>query len=55
MQDLFNTPIRKKKVIDGIYAYQYHNGIININGSKYLGYSMTYAIAKWKKDNKIKR
>lgn len=51
MQDLFNTPIRKRKVRNGIYAYQYSNGTININGSKYLFYSLTDAIRAWRKAN----
>lgn len=51
-QDLFITPIRKRKVRAGIYAYQYANGVININGSKYLEYSLTEAIQIWRKQNK---
>ena len=50
-QDLFITPIRKRKVRAGIYAYQYANGVININGQKYLEYSLTEAITTWRKQN----
>lgn len=35
MQDLFETPIKTKKVRNGVYAYMYRNGCININGIKY--------------------
>lgn len=50
MIDLFSTPIRKRKVRSNIYAYQYANGTININGNKYLMYNMTDAINKFRKD-----
>jgi hypothetical protein len=53
MQDLFETPISKRKVRNGIYAYQYSNGVININGQKYLEYSLTDAIKAWRKLNPI--
>lgn len=48
--DLFDTPVREKKVRNGIIAYQYRNGTININGQKYLYYSLTDAIRKFRKD-----
>ncbi len=41
---LFETPIERKKVRDGIYAEKYPNGCINIDGQKYFGFSMTDAI-----------
>jgi hypothetical protein len=47
--DLFETPIRSKKVRSGIYAHAYRSGTININGQKYLGYSMSEAIRLWRK------
>jgi hypothetical protein len=50
MVDLFDTPIKSKKVRNGVVAYQYRNGIININGQKYAMYSMTDAIKKFRKD-----
>jgi hypothetical protein len=53
MQDLFATPIRKTKVRNGIYAYQYDNGCININGTQYHFYSMRDAIKLWRNNNKI--
>ena len=49
MRDLFDTPIKAKKVRQGIIAYQYRNGTININGQKYLMYSMTDAIKDFRK------
>ena len=33
MQDIFSTPIKKVKVRNGIYAYQYKNGTINKQAS----------------------
>ena len=51
MADLFSTPIRSKKVRNGVYAYQYQNGTINIDGRKYIGYSMTESIRLWRKSN----
>jgi len=51
--DLFSTPIGKAKVRNNIYAYRYPNGIINIAGQRYIGYSMTAAIRLWRKGNKI--
>lgn len=50
MIDLFETPVKTKKVRNGIYAHQYRNGTININGQKYCMYSMTDAIRKFRKD-----
>jgi hypothetical protein len=44
MIDLFNTPISRTKVRNGIYAYKYANGTINIEGKKYVGYSIKEAI-----------
>lgn len=49
--DLFNTPISKTKVRNGVYAYKYSNGVININGEKYLEYSIKDAIKKWRSKN----
>ena len=49
--DLFDTPIKQKKVRNGVIAYQYRNGIININGQKYSMYSMTEAIKAFRKKN----
>ena len=51
MNDLFETPIRKRKVRNGIYAYQYRNGTININGTKFLMYTMADAIKAWRNAN----
>jgi hypothetical protein len=47
---LFDEPISSKEVRNGITAYKYRNGVININGQKYSGYSMTEAIAKFRRD-----
>jgi hypothetical protein len=50
MIDLFETPVKSKKIRKGVTAHQYRNGVININGQKYLMYSMTDAIKKFRKD-----
>lgn len=42
--DLFERPIKSTKVRNGLYAHQYRNGCINIDGQKYYGFSMTDAI-----------
>lgn len=49
MIDLFNTPIQSKKVSSGVIAYKYRNGTININGQKYVLYSMTEAIQDYRR------
>jgi hypothetical protein len=51
MNDLFKTPISRTKVRNGIYAYKYSDGFININGKKYIGYSVTEAIKLYRKNN----
>jgi len=48
--NLFETPIKSKKVRKGITAYQYKNGTVNINGNKYAMYSLSEAIGKYRKD-----
>ena len=49
LPDLFETPIKSKRVRKGVTAYLYRNGTININGMKYVGYSMTDAIKLYRK------
>ncbi len=41
--------IKSKKVRNGVYAYVTQGGI-NIEGISYIGYSLTEAIAKYRKD-----
>jgi len=53
MRDLFETPIKATQVRKGVTAYKYPNGVINIEGHKYLLFSMTDAIKKWRKDNPV--
>lgn len=48
MRDLFSTPTSRTKVRNGIYAYRYANGTINIEGKKYIGYSIKEAIKLWR-------
>jgi hypothetical protein len=49
--EVFSECIRKVKVRNGVYAYKYRNGVINIAGSKYALYSMKDAIKKWRTNN----
>ncbi|MBP7845826.1 MAG: hypothetical protein KA007_00110 [Candidatus Pacebacteria bacterium] len=53
MSDLFSTPISTTKVRNGVNAYKYSNGVININGSKYLMMSVTDAVKIWRRNNPI--
>ena len=52
LPDLFDTPISQKKVRNGVIAYKYRNGVINIGGEKFLSYSMTESIRIWRSKNK---
>jgi hypothetical protein len=54
LPDLFETPISQRKVRKDVTAYRYRNGVINIQGDKYILYSMKDAISLWRKKNKIK-
>ncbi len=49
--DLFATPISKTKVRNGVYAYKYSNGVVNIQGKKFLFYSIKDAIKIWRSKN----
>lgn len=51
MKDLFDEPLRQTKVRNGVYAYSYRNGTINIQGEKYIGYSVKDAIKLWRNKN----
>lgn len=51
MTDLFETPISKTKVRNGIHAYRYSNGCINICGQKYFDYTIKEAIKLWRSKN----
>ena len=48
MFDLFETPVKSKKVRNGVTAHQYRNGNIVIGGQKYVYYSMTEAIKRYR-------
>jgi len=51
MIDLFSTPISKTKVRNGVFAYKYSNGCININGQKFFNYSIKDAVKIWRGKN----
>lgn len=50
--DLFTNPIKSKYINKSATAYIYQNGVININGIKYLGYSLTESIKKYRQQTK---
>ncbi len=49
--DLFNTPISKTKVRNGVFAYKYNTGLIWIQGERFMFYSMSEAIKIWRSKN----
>lgn len=51
MVDLFDTPVKQRPVRKGVSAYLYRNGTINIEGTKFVMYSMTEAIKVWRQQN----
>ena len=53
--DLFDTPVRSGKIRNGVYYHQYRNGIINIMGEKFIGYSIKEAVKKWRKKFPLKK
>lgn len=44
MNFLFDTPISQTKVNKYVTAYKFRNGVIEIDGQKFIGYSMREAI-----------
>ena len=49
-RDLFEHPIKERFVRKNVVARLYRSGVININGQKYVMYSMTEAIKKFRVD-----
>lgn len=47
--DLFESPIRSGKVRKDVWYHQYRNGVINIMGQKYSGYTIKEAISLFRK------
>lgn len=54
MCELFSTPIKSVKVRKNVTAYLYPNGVINIDGEKYVMYSLSEAIKEYRKKHPIK-
>lgn len=54
MSNLFEEPIASGKIRNGVSWYRYRNGTINIEGTKYLFYSIKDAVREWRKLNSIK-
>jgi hypothetical protein len=53
---MFLNPSRivsQRKVRKNVTAYKYASGTIVINDQRYMFYSMSEAIAKWRRDNPI--
>jgi len=49
--DLFDTPMSVTKVRNGVLAYKYRNGNINIAGQIFSMYSISEAIRIWRHKN----
>ena len=49
--DLFDKPIISRKVRKDVWAHKYSNGTININGAKFIFYTMNEAIKIWRGKN----
>lgn len=45
---LFDTPISQTKVRKNVMAYKYRNGVIEIDGYKFIGYSIKEAIKRYR-------
>ena len=45
--------VAEKKIRNGVTAYKFRSGVVEIKGMRYMFYSMTQAIAKWRRDNPI--
>jgi hypothetical protein len=46
---MFDSPLKIKKVRNGVFAYQYRTGVIRIDGQRYVGWSLTDAIKQYRK------
>lgn len=53
MSYLFETPLKTGKIRNNVYYHKFGNGTININGSKFCGYSIKDAVKIWRKRNPI--
>lgn len=50
--NLFENPVSQTKVRNNVFALRYSNGTININGQKFIGYSIKEAIKIWRQRQK---
>jgi hypothetical protein len=48
---LFDKPLRSGKVRTNVFYHQYRNGTINIEGKKYIQFSIKDAVKHWRKNN----
>jgi hypothetical protein len=46
--------VKEKKIRNGVTAYKFRSGVVEIQGIRFFFYSMTDAIRKWRKDNPSK-
>jgi hypothetical protein len=56
---IFDNPLSKRKVRNGVYAYLYRTGLICIGNyslgfERYYMYTMTEAIKIWRSKNQLK-
>lgn len=52
---LFETPVKTKQVRKYVTAFKLRNGTVEIDGYTYIGYSMSEAISKFRKDHPERR
>jgi hypothetical protein len=49
---LYSKVVKKVKVRNGVFAYKYQSGVIEIDGTKYFLHSLTSAIREFRRKNK---
>ena len=53
MTDLFEWPVQSARIRKGVYAHQYKNGNVKIDGEWYIEHSITSAIAAFRAKEKL--
>lgn len=51
---LFEAPIKTQQIRKNVFLNKYRNGLININGQKFIGYSIKDAVKIYRQNNPIK-
>jgi len=50
----YSRIVKQVKVREGIFAYKYSSGVIEIDGTRYFLHSMTSAIKEYRRNNKLR-